>query len=84
MPCGVIPISTFIVLWCLYDDHVCDLASRFEGLLINTSKQSIITVVLFPKAYLKHCGIVRHKSSHSGHLISGVRRTSKATSKAYI
>ena len=61
---------------------VCALASRCDGLLINISKQSIIMVVLFPNECLKHCGIVRHKSSRSSQLISGASRTSSATIQA--
>lgn len=61
-------ISTLIVLWCLHDDHVCALERRFDGLLTNTLKQSRTMVVLFLNEYLKHCDIVRHKSSRSGQL----------------
>ena len=39
VPCGdrVMPIKNLIVLWCLYDDQVSDLASKFEGISMNTS-----------------------------------------------
>ena len=39
----------------------------------------MITVVLFPNEYLKHCGIVRCKSSWLGHLINGDNLTSSTT-----
>ena len=70
------------MLWCLHDDDVCALAGRFDGPLINTSKQSRTTIVLFLNEYLKHCDIVRHKSSPSGQLINGASRTSSATMQA--
>lgn len=38
---------------------------------MKTSKQSIITVVFFPKEYWKHWGIVCHNSSLSGQYIKG-------------
>ena len=44
-------MSIFIVLWCLYQENVWALASKFDGRSMNSSKQSITTVTLFPKAY---------------------------------
>ena len=49
VPCGVIPIRTLTVLWCLLEEKICAHARRFEGLSIKTSKQSMITVVLLMK-----------------------------------
>ena len=37
--CGVMLMRYLAVLWCLYCDHVQDLASRSEGFSINSSKQ---------------------------------------------
>ena len=37
VPCGVMPIKNLIVLWCLYVNQVSDLASKFEGISMNTS-----------------------------------------------
>lgn len=72
VPCGVIPIRNFTVLWCLYDDHVSALALRFDGRSINTSKQSIMTAHLLPKCFLNSIGMVFLKSSLSGHTTSGL------------
>ena len=75
-PCGVIPINTFTMLWCLSFENVCALAKRFDGLSINISKQSIITLVLKPKESIKHFGIVLCNVSRSGQTINGDKRTS--------
>lgn len=40
IPCGVIPIKYLAVLLCLYDEYVCALARRAEGISIKISKQS--------------------------------------------
>ena len=53
---------------------------RLVGLSINISKQSIITVVLYPNESTKHCGIVLCKASHVDQEIKGERRTSIMTS----
>ena len=66
LPCGVMPIKTLMVLWCLQELNVCALASKFVGFSIKISKQSIITVVLVPKLNWKHCGIDLIKLSRSG------------------
>ncbi len=58
------------VLWCLYD-HVCAQANRLEDLSVNTSKQSMITATLVPKAALNSMGMVFRKSSQSGHFTKG-------------
>ena len=44
VPCGVMPIKNLIVLWCLYNDQVCDLASKFDGMSMKTSKQSMMMI----------------------------------------
>ena len=44
VPCGVMPIKNLIVLWCLYDDQVSDLASKFDGMSMKTSKQSMMMI----------------------------------------
>ena len=49
---------------------------RLVGILINISKQSIITVVLYPNESIKHYGIVLCKASCVGQEIKGERRTS--------
>ena len=67
------PIKTFAVLWCLYDDHVS--TRRFAGLSINTSKQSIITATDCPNDSWKHIGMVLCKFSLSGHKINGFNFT---------
>lgn len=57
--CDVIPIKTFNVLWCVYEDHVSARSFKFEGLSINTiNKQSIITAHFDPKCFLNCIDIV--------------------------
>ena len=46
---------------------------RLVGLSINISKQSIITVALYPNESIKHCGIVLCKASRVGQEIKGER-----------
>ena len=45
--CEVMFIRYLAVLWCLYCDHVQDLASRSEG-FSNSSKQFMMDVTLSP------------------------------------
>ena len=55
-----------MVLWLLYEEYVCACAYSFVGRSMKTSKQFIITVVLFPNEYWKHCGMVAQSWSLSG------------------
>ena len=69
-PCGVMPIKTFYaVIWCLYDDNIYALASKFDGLSIKIWKQLMMTVTFFSKHCWKHWGMVCHNASRSSHLI---------------
>ena len=71
VPWGLLPISTLIVLWCLYELNVWARASKLLGRSIKTSKQSIITIIFFPNEYWKQRRVVAHKASLSGHKIRG-------------
>ena len=68
LPWGVIPtrISTVLCTWCLYNENVFARVKRFVGFLMKSSKQPVITVVLFPNENWKHWGIVYIKLSLSG------------------
>ena len=57
------------------------LGSKLDGQSMNTSKQSTITATLFPNEERKHCGLVFHKLSQSGHIIKHLSRTSIIYSK---
>ena len=48
------------------------LATKFAGLHMNTSKQSIMTMTFVLKCFLKLSGVVSHNWSLSGHLIRGL------------
>ena len=76
-PCGVIPMRTFTVLWSLQWEKIWALASRLDERSMKISKQSIMIVVLVPKEYWKHIGIVRQNSSCSGQVINGESLTSR-------
>ena len=71
VPCGVMPISYFTMLLFLYD-QVRDLAIKLVGLLICSSKQSIIVVIFVPTLVRKHIGIEAINSERSGQTIIGV------------
>ena len=48
IPRGIMLIRYLAELWCLYCDHVQDLASRSEGFSINSLKHSMMDVTLSP------------------------------------
>ena len=56
------------------------IASRFEGLSQKNSKQSRMTATFLPNAAWKQDGMVFHRSSRSGHIISLCNLTSIAIS----
>lgn len=53
-----------------------DFDNRFDGLSMNTSKQSMITLVLSPNESIEHLGIVLCSCSLSGQEINGDNVTS--------
>ena len=74
VPCGVIPIKYFAVLWCLYAEYVSALASKLDGCFKNISKQSIMTAQ--EGQYLRNStDIVLRRISQSDHKIWGFNIT---------
>lgn len=58
VPRGIIAMRLLAILWCLEIDQHSALEHLLEGLSIKTLKQSIITLIVLPKASLKQDGIV--------------------------